>query len=111
MDSSSAPALEEKLRLPPAMASDNRNCSLGTTEPAARPGAEWVKGRQGDLIDRRSQFVGRRRKNSLNGRSELKSLKYSFKKRSIVLTSKEDKSNWSPPSVPEKEREEMVARW
>lgn len=43
----------------------------------------------------------------LNGRSELKSLKYSFKKE-IVPTPKEDKSNWLSPSVPEKEREEMV---
>ena len=38
----------------------------------------------------------------------MKSLKYSFKKRNIVLTSKEDKSNWSPPSVPEKGEEEMA---
>lgn len=41
----------------------------------------------------------------------MKSLKYSFKKRNIVLTSKEDKSNWSPPSVPEKEEEEMAGYW
>lgn len=40
----------------------------------------------------------------LSGRLELKGLKYSLKKRNIVLTSKEDKPNWPPPLVPEKEK-------
>lgn len=61
------------------------------------------------MIDRRSQFVGRRIKNLSQWKIGIEKLKiFFYKKRNIALTSKEDKSNWSPPSVSEKEREEMV---
>lgn len=62
------------------------------------------------MIDRRSQFTGRRIKNVYQWKIGVESLKYSFKKRNIVLTSKEDKSNWSPPSVPERRRKWLSAK-